>query len=97
VVITKVVDFCPAATVTLGGTLATDGLALNSDTLKPWAQAGYEMDTVAVTRFPPFTDDVKVKLLTGGGVTVKDAFRAVIPDDAVSVTVVLLHCGVLVM
>src|ERR1035441_10093375 len=27
---TKVADFCPPATVTLGGTLATDGLALSS-------------------------------------------------------------------
>jgi hypothetical protein len=97
VVITKVVDFCPPATVTLAGTLATDGLALSSDTLKPCAQAGYEMDTVAVTGFPPFTDEVKLKLLTGGGVTVKDAFKTVTPADDVSVAVVLLHCGVVAM
>jgi hypothetical protein len=58
---TKVADFCPPATVTLGGTLATDGLALSNDTFKPWAQAGYEMNTVAVTGFPPFTDDAKPK------------------------------------
>jgi hypothetical protein len=30
-------------------------------------------------------------------VTVKDAFKTVTPDDAVNVTVVLLHCGVLAM
>jgi hypothetical protein len=96
-VITKVADFCPPATATLGGTVATEGLALSSDTLNPWAQAGYEMDTVAVTGFPPFTEDGKVKLLTGGGVTAKDAFKTVTPADAVSVTVVLLHCGVLVI
>jgi hypothetical protein len=55
------------------------------------------MDTVAVTGFPPFTGDAKFKLLTGGGVTVKDAVKTVTPADAVSVIVVLLHCGVVVM
>src|ERR1017187_8716287 len=94
---TKVADFCSPATVTLGGTLATDGLALSNDTFKPRAQAGYEMNTAAVTGFPPFTDEVKLKLLTGGGVTVKDAFKTVTPADAVSVAVVLLHCGVVAM
>ena len=46
---------------------------------------------------PPFTDDVKLKLLTGGGVTVKEVVLVVAPEEAVNVTELLLHCGVLVM
>ena len=41
------------------------------------------------------TDEVKLRLLTGGGVTVKGAVFVLIPDEAVNVTEVLLHCGVL--
>ena len=60
-VITKVADLCPPGIVILSGTLATEGFALSNGTLKPEVQAGYEMDTVAVTGFPPFTDDAKPK------------------------------------
>jgi hypothetical protein len=97
VLMTKVADFCPPATVTLGGTVATAGLALRKETGKPAAQAGFAMDTVAVTACPPITGVVKVKLLAEGGVTVKTAFRVVTPEEAISVTAVLLHCGVLVI
>jgi hypothetical protein len=93
---TKVADLCPPGIVTLGGTLATVGFALTNGTLKPEVQAGYEMDTVAVTGCPPLTGDANVKPLTGGGVTVNNVVRVVTPDDAVSVTGVLLHCDVVV-
>lgn len=53
------------------------------------------METVAVTGLPPFTVDVNERLLRGGGVTVNEVCSVLTPEDAVNVTGVVLHCGVL--
>ena len=45
---------------------------------------------------PPLTDDVKLRLLGGGGVTVSKVCSVLAPEDAVRVTGVLVHCGVVV-
>ena len=50
--------------------------------------------TVPVTGVPPLTDEAKLKLLGGGGVTVSPVFSVLAPEDAVNVTETLLHCGV---
>lgn len=52
---------------------------------------------MAVRGVPPFTEEAKLRLLTGGGVTVKEVVFVETPDEAVNVTEVLLHCGVLEM
>jgi hypothetical protein len=52
--------------------------------------------TVAVTGVPPLTEETKLRLLGGGGVTVSVVCRVLAPEDAVRVTGVLLHCGVVV-
>ena len=49
-----------------------------------------------MTRVPPLTDDVKLRLLIGGGVTVSSVCSVLAPDDAVRVTGILLHCGFVV-
>ena len=45
---------------------------------------------------PPLTEETKLRLLGGGGVTVSVVCSVLAPDEAVSVTGVLLHCGVVV-
>ena len=51
---------------------------------------------MAVTGVPPLTEEMKLRLLGGGGVTVSVVCNVLVPDDAVRVTGVLLHCGVVV-
>jgi hypothetical protein len=51
----KVAAVAPAATVTLGGTVAAVGLSLDSETTTPPAGAEEVNETVAVTGVPPTT------------------------------------------
>jgi len=51
---------------------------------------------VAVTGVPPTTEETKLRLLGGDGVTVSVVFNVLAPDAAVRVTGVLVHCGVVV-
>ena len=97
VVIVNVVELFPPVTVTLAGTLATDGFELESATGCPAAQTLYEKNTVAVTRFPPFAELLKLRLLKEGGVTVEEAFKLLAPEVAVKVTLLLEHCAVVVI
>ena len=73
----KPADDCPAATVTLDGTAATDGLELASVTTTPPAGASPESATVPVELEPPVTvDGFSVSDESaggGGGVTVSAA------------------------
>src|SRR3990172_3338113 len=55
VVIAKVALMAPVATVTDDGTVATEGLPLDSDTTAPPARAGASSVTVPVDPFPPTT------------------------------------------
>jgi hypothetical protein len=97
VVMVNVADFWPLGTVTLAGTLATEGFELVSVTGCPAVQAGYAIYTVAITAFPPFTELLKPRLLAGGGVTVSGRLRLLAPEVAVIVTVLLEHCAVVVI
>jgi hypothetical protein len=96
VVIVNVADLCPPATVMVAGTVATDGFELCSVTGIPELHAGLETYTVAVTGVPPLTEETKLRLVGGGGVTVSVLFSVLRPDDAVSVAGVFVHCGVVV-
>lgn len=51
---------------------------------------------MAVTGVPPLTEETKLRLVGGGGVTVSAVFSLLAPDDAVRVTGALLHCGMVV-
>ena len=75
----KLPDDCPAATVTLGGTVATDGLELASVTSTPPAGAGPESVTAPVELEPPITVE---------GFSVSD--ESVGGGDGVTVSVVVL-------
>ncbi len=71
VVIVKVALVAPLDTVTDGGTVATDGLLLDSDTLAPPLGAGLFNVTVPVEVFPPTTlEGFNCSELTAGGVCV---------------------------
>ena len=97
VVMVKLANFFPPEMVTVAGTLATDGFELCSVTEIPELHAGLETWTVAVTGVPPLTEETKLRLVGGGGVTVNVVFSALRSDDAVRVRGVLLHCGVVVI
>ena len=77
----KPADDVPAATVTLDGTVATDGLELASATTAPPGGAGFESLTVPVALDPPVTvvgfsvSDESVG--DGGGVTMSAAVLVV--------------------
>lgn len=51
---------------------------------------------MAVTGVPPLTEETKLRLLGGGGVTVSVVLSLLRPDDAVRVTGMFVHCGVVV-
>jgi hypothetical protein len=51
---------------------------------------------VAATEVPPLTEETKLRLLGGGGVTVRVVFSVLRPDDAVRVTGMFVHCGFVV-
>src|SRR3990172_879346 len=57
VVIAKVALMAPVATVTDDGTVATEGLPLDSDTTAPPARAGASSVTVPIEPFPPITEE----------------------------------------
>jgi len=77
----KVALVAPAGTVTLDGTLATDGLLLESDTTTPPLGAGALSVTVPVEEpsGPPTTlvgsSVSEVRVGSGGAVTVSEAVR----------------------
>jgi len=80
----------PAGTVTLAGTLATEGLLLERETTTPPLGAGPLNVTVAVEELPPVTlDGLRLsedRVGRGGGVTVSEADRVVPLYDPEMVT-----------
>ncbi len=86
----KVADDVPAATVTLGGTVAADVLELVSAITAPPGGAGPDRVTVPVELEPPVTvDGFRVSdegLGRDGGVTVSVAVRVTPEDEAVIAT-----------
>ena len=51
---------------------------------------------MAVTGLAPLTEETKLRLVGGGGVTVSVVFSVLAPEDALRVTEALPHCGVVV-
>ena len=49
-----------------------------------------------MTGVPPLTEETKLRLVGGDGVTVSVVFSLLAREDAVRVTGVLVHCGVVV-
>ena len=92
---------CPACTVTLDGTVATDVLLLDRFTLAPPEGAAPVNVTVPVELFPPLTlvgfsvseESVTLPL---AGVIVSDAFCELLPSVAVITAVVVLVTDVVV-
>jgi hypothetical protein len=94
VVIVKVAELAPAATVTLVGTVATPVLLLLRVTTIPPSGAGPLMFTVPVAVSPPVTEvGFSVKPVSAGGSTVTEALALVSFDVAVSVAVVAAATG----
>lgn len=80
VVTVKVAVVPPLGTVTFEGTLANEGLLLESATTLPEAGAGPFSVTVPVEELPPRTDvGFKETELRAAGVTVRFAVRVVDP------------------
>lgn len=97
VVTLKVALVLPAATVTLAGTLATEGKLLERGTTVPPDGAGPESVTVPVDGEPPVTVvGFRVRELIVGAVTVSVAVRVVLPRTPFNVTEVFAATGLVV-
>lgn len=97
VVTVNVAVFCPAATVTLAGTVAAPVLLLDSVTAAPPDAAGPFSVTVPVDGAGPFTVvGLRVRELSVGAVTVKTAVLAT-PRVAVIVTEAFDATGLVVI
>jgi hypothetical protein len=99
VVTVNVALVAPPATVTVDGTVADDGLPLDSDTTAPPAGAGPLSVTVPVEGLPPTTlDGFTPNELnpTATGVTVRGAVRVTPPYTAEIVTAVEPDTGLVV-
>jgi hypothetical protein len=98
VVIVNVADVLPAATVTLVGTDATAGLALDRVTAKPPVGARPVSVTVPVELLPPVTvAGLRVRVDRAGGFTVSVPVLLTPPADAVTTTAVWFATGVVVI
>lgn len=96
VVTVNVAVVAPAATVTLAGTVATEGRLLDRMTTAPPVGAGPESVTVPVDGEVPFTVvGLRVRELSVGAVTVKAAVW-VVPRIPVIVTEVFVATGLVV-